>query len=116
MQRREKIKYFSILLLIVFFAGYITDIFFIKPVLSYTDWPSDIRLFALLFLWLFIGKISNFKGMATFKLTLIFVVILSFLFIFFRTHFSTERLASWVFVYLATGVIQQLFETRKKTV
>jgi len=106
--------YLHLIFLAIFFSGFIVDVFFIKPENTYTDWVSDIRLFSLLFLWLIIWKISRFTSIATFKITLILIVILSFLFIFFPGNPSSERLASWIYVFLATGVIQQLFEVRKK--
>lgn len=100
--------------LIVFFIGFVADAFFMTPEKSYTDWVSDVRLFSLLLLWLFIGKISRFTSIATFKITLIFLIVLSFLFIFFRDSSSTERLASWIYFFLIIGVVQQFFESRKK--
>lgn len=100
-------------LLLVFFIGFIVDVFFMPPIMSYTDWGSDIRLFLSLILWILIVKMSNFTSIATFKVTLVFLVFLSFLFIFNRESSYTERVASWVYIYLATGIIQQLFEAIK---
>lgn len=102
-------KGFQLVLLLLFFAGFIYDVFFIVPAFALV---SDMRLFSLLLLWIFLSKISNFNGTATFKITLIFTCILSVLFIFYRDNPSIERLASWVYIYLATGVIQQLLEAR----
>jgi hypothetical protein len=110
----KKTNGLGIFLLAIFSIGFIADAFFIKPENIYTDWGSDLRLFFLLLLWFFIGKIFNFSSIATLKLTLLFLVILSFSFIFFRDYFFTERLASWVYIYLAAGVIQQLLEIRGK--
>ena len=100
---------------VLFFIGFIADVFLIKPQQSYTDWSSDARLFLLLLLWLIIWRTSGFTSITTIALTLLFLTIFSFLFIFFRDHYSVERIASWIYVYLATGVIQQLLESRKKT-
>lgn len=111
----KKVNEIGILLLMVFFIGFIADIFFIVPIQSYKDWGSDARLFILLILWIIVVKVSRFTSIATFRLTLLFLAVLSFLFIFFREYHSTERVASWVYIYLATGVIQQLFEARRKS-
>jgi len=102
-----------VFLLIVFFICFSVDIFFIKPENSYTDWYSDVRLFFPLILWLLIKKISHFTSVTTFKLVLIFLVIFSIFFIFFRDHYAVERLVSWIYIYLIVGVIQQLFEAKK---
>lgn len=103
-----------LLLLLVYIAGFIADIFVIKLKLIYTDWDSDIRLFSLLLLWLVIGRAYHFTSLTTFKLSLCFLVIFSFIFIFFRDHPSIERIASWIYIYLAVGLVQQVFERRKK--
>lgn len=104
---------FRIVFLVVFLTGFIADAFFVKLQNTYTDWGADARLFLLLTLWVIIAKASRYTSTATFKLTLAFLTILSFFFIFFRGHPSIERLASWVYIYMATGVIQQLFEARR---
>lgn len=104
----------GILLLLAFFAGFILDVFYIKRPESYIDLNPDIRLFSLLILWLVIVRFSRFTSIATFKLTLIFLIILSVFFVFFRDNAAVERLASWVYIYLLTGVIQQLFESQRR--
>lgn len=107
------LKKFNIILLIFFFAGFIWDIFFIPLTPnSYTDWVADIRLFIFLILWIFIERISSFTSIATFKLTLLFLIIFSILFVFFRQLPAIERVGSWIYIFLATGVIQQLFEAK----
>ena len=102
-----------VLLLSPFFIGVFVDVFLIKYTL---DWGSDIRLFIFLLLWLFSTKVLHFTSIATFKLVLILFIVLSVLFIFFPDQPSTERLASWVYIYMVVGVIQQLFESRKSEV
>lgn len=103
-----------LLLLLVYIAGFITDVFIIKPKLIYTDWNADIRLFGLLFLWLAIGRILHFTSLITLKLTMCFLAIFSFVFIFFCDHPSVERIASWIYIYMAVGVVQQVFEGSKE--
>lgn len=110
MKRKNKFGY---LLLAIFSIGFIADAFFIKKENTYTDWGSDLRLFAPLLLWFFISKIFNFTSAATFTLTLIFLIVFSIFFIFLRDHYAVERLSSWIYIYLATGAIQQLLEIKK---
>ena len=99
-----------ILLMGVFFLGVSADVFYIWKNL---DWGSDIRLFCITAFWLVIGKMFRLTSIATFKVTLVFLVVLSIYFIFLREHPSVERLASWVYISLAIGVVQQLWESRK---
>jgi len=108
----RKIRILSFLFLMVFLVGFIADIFFFIPAQSYTEWGSDIRLFVLLIFWLFIGKIFRFTSFTTFKLVLLYVITFSILFVFFREISAIERLSSWIYIYLATGVIQQFFEAK----
>lgn len=110
----KKTSQLKVFLLIIFLSGFIADVFFIKVENTYKDWGSDLRLFLLLILWVLIVKVFKFSSFETFKLTLIFMSILSLIFIFFRSNIYTERLASWVYVYLVIGVVQQLFEKTKK--
>ena len=110
----KKSSEFRTFLYLFFFIGFLADVFFIKRENTYTDWGSDVRLFLLLFLWLFIWKILHYTSFTTFKLAGLFLTFLSAFFIFFRDHSSVERLASWVYIYLATGVIQQLFEVKRR--
>jgi len=114
--KRINSKSIGTALLMIFLIGFVADAFFIVPENSYTDWISDIRLFALLLLWIVIIKISHFTSIATFKIALVFIVILSFLFVFFPNIYSVERITSWIYLFLVTGVIQQLFEAKKKNV
>lgn len=103
----------QILLLIFFFGGFLCDVFFFPIIL---DWGSDFRLFLIVLVWLFTVRISNFTSRATFKLTLGFLILLSVLFIFFPTYPPTERIASWIYIFLAIGITQQFFENPKKEV
>ncbi len=103
---------FQILLLVGFFVGFILDVFFIIP--SF-DWGSDTRLFSLLLLWVFLCIISNFTSKATFKVAIGFLFVLYIFFLFFKTNPALERVASWLYFFLLIGVIQQFFESRKKS-
>lgn len=102
------------LLLTAFLIGFFVDVFFFPAALNNgLGYGSDLRLLFLSLFWLGIGRIAHFSSIATFKITLVFLAVLSFMFVFFPTHISIERIASWVYVYLAIGVVQQLFESRK---
>ncbi len=98
-------------LLSLFYIGAFVDVFLMSsPILSYA---SDLRIFLLLGFWLLIVKVGRLGSRVTFKLALAFLVILFFLFIFFRTQPSVERTATWIYLLLLIGIIQQFFKTRK---
>lgn len=98
-------------LLTFFLIGFIGDVFYFYNTL---DYMSDLRLLFFVIFWLFISKVSKFSSTATFKINLVFLGLLSVLFIFFREQPSIDRVASWVYIYLFLGVLQQLFEMNKK--
>jgi len=101
----------QVLLISVFFLGYFADVFLFWQKL---DWGSDIRLFLLAGLWILIGKMFRLTSIATFKITLVFLLILSVFFIVTKDYPAVERMASWVYIFLVIGVIQQFLESRKK--
>lgn len=104
-------KGFRVALLLLFFAGFIYDVFFIAPAFNL---GSDLRLFFLALLWLFLSKFSHFSSKSTFKVTIGFLFILFFLFLFFQTNPILDRVSSWIYIFLCIGVIQQFFEAKKK--
>jgi len=106
------VNQFQLLLLSIFSLGFIGDVFFLSKT---SDWGSDIRLAALTIFWLIIGRLNKFHSTATFKLTLVFLILLAFLFTFFQTHPSVERVATWVYIYLFIGIVQQFWEVRKES-
>lgn len=99
------------LLLFLFAIGFVVDAFFIVPT---ADYGSDARIFLLLLLWIITSKFMRFKSRETFKITLVFLLLLAFLFIFFSAHPSVERIATYVYIYLFVGIIQQFLELRKE--
>ena len=102
----------SYILLTLFSIGALVDVFLMSsPTLSY---GSDLRIFLLLCFWLFIVKVGRLGSIATFKLALIFLAILFFLFTFFRTQPSVERTATWIYLLLLIGIIQQFFDVKKE--
>lgn len=104
-------KRFQIVLLLLFFAGFIYDVFFIIPAFTLV---SDIRLFSLLLLWIFLSKISGFNSMATLKITIGLVIVMFLLFIFFPTNPAIERVGAWFYMFLLIAIVQQFFESKKQ--
>src|SRR3989338_9423510 len=104
-------KRFQIALLLLFFAGFIYDVFFIIPAFNLV---SDIRLFSLLLLLIFLSKISGFNSMATLKVLVGFLLVMFFLFISSQTNPVVERVAAWFYTFLLIAIIQQFFESRKR--
>ncbi len=105
-------KGFQIILLLLFFAGFVYDVFFIVPTF---DLGSDARLFTLMLLWIVVSKVSRFNSMATLKITISFVVVMFLLFLSSQTNPSAERAGSWVYMFLLIAVIQQFFESRRRS-
>lgn len=73
---------------------------------------SDWRLLFIILLWLLTIKAYNFKSTATFKVALCYLAVLFLLFFVARTHPLTERISTWIFLFLGVGIIQQFFEIR----
>lgn len=102
----------QIFLLVIFFIGFIVDIFFIIPTF---DYGSDLRLFSLALLWVFLCKLSHFPSTATFKVAIGFLIVLFTYFLFFPTNLAIERVGSWIYLFLTVGVVQQFFEKPKSS-
>lgn len=99
----------QILLLTIFSIGFVGDVFLIKQT---SDWWSDIRLLLLLFFWLLLGKIFNFRAKMTIRLVLTSLILLAVIFLFFHDKPYTDRIVTWIYVYLAVAVIQEIYELR----
>lgn len=93
---------FRMMLVMLFFIGVFVDV--LLPV------GSDMRLFPLLLLWIFIIQLFAFKSTATFKVTLGFLGVLFFLFLFARNSPSLDKLSTWIYFFLLIGIIQQFRE------
>lgn len=100
------------LLLLIFLVGFVVDVFF-YPIPVMLNWESDFRLFLVVFIWILTVKLSHFSSRATFKVALGFLILLFTLFLFFSSHPAIERIASWIYIFLLMGIIQQFFELRK---
>jgi len=74
---------------------------------------SDVRYALLILFWLIIVRTLRLQSDATFKLTLGFLGILFLFFIFDRTSLVTEKIATWIYLFLWVGVIQQWLELKK---
>ncbi|OGH34573.1 MAG: hypothetical protein A2958_00020 [Candidatus Levybacteria bacterium RIFCSPLOWO2_01_FULL_38_13] len=96
------LKPFRMMLLMLFFIGVFVDV--LLPV------GSDIRLFPLLLLWIFIIQFFAFKSTATLKVALGFLGVVFFLFLFARNHPSLDRFSTWIYFFLLIGIIQQFRE------
>ena len=101
---------FRVLLLVSFLIGFVVDLFFMP---GSFDLRSDARLFFLVLLWIVLSKVSNFTSMATFKVTIGLLVVLFFLYLFFRESPVLDRAASFLYIFLCIGVVQQFLESRK---
>lgn len=102
---------FGLFLLVFFLIGFTIDVFFVP---STFDLGSDGRLFFLVLLWLFLSHVSHFTSKATFKIAIGFLAILFFLFLFFRTTPILDRVASWIYIFLCIGIVQQFVESKKQ--
>jgi len=105
----RKVDEFRVFLLVLFLISFIVDVFFVP---STFDLGSDARLFFLVLLWLFLSKLSHFTSRSTFKVTMGFLTILFFFFLFSRTSPILDRVASWIYIFLCIGVVQQFLESR----
>lgn len=89
-------------LITIFFIGVIVDIF--------SNVNSDMSLLLLCALWILAIKLFNFKSATTFIVTLAFLVALFFFFLISPDQKSIERAATWIFLFLALGIVQQFRE------
>ncbi len=105
----RKVEEFKVFLMVLFFISFIFDVFFLP---STFDLASDVRLFFLVFLWLFLSKLSHFTSRSTFKVTIGFLIILFLFFLLFPASPILDRIASWIYIFLCIGVVQQLLESR----
>jgi len=96
----------SLTFLSIFFIAIVADLFFFAQ-------SSDIRYALLILYWLFVVRALRFQSDATFKLTLGLLGALFLFFIFDRTSLVTEKIATWIYLFLWVGVIQQWLELKK---
>lgn len=95
------------LLLGIFFIGLSSDLFLFAI-------PSDFRYAALILFWIIIARVKHLKSEYTFKLAL---GILGLLFVFFilqRESLTTDRIATWFYLIIFVGIIQQFFELSRE--
>lgn len=74
----------------------------------------DLELAFSILTWLLVVRAFNLKSSVTFKVSLIFLGILLVLFVIARTHPLVERISTWIYLFLAVGVIQQFREITAK--
>lgn len=100
----EKLRRLRVPLITLFFAGVLTDVFYLK--FSY-----DTFLFTFILLWILIIKLYRFKSSVTFKVILIYLLLLLMLFIAVPNQSFSERLTVWIYLLLIVGIFQQWRES-----
>lgn len=103
----KKCLQFRIYFLGAFIIGILGDIFYFKT-------SSDFRFFPFLFLWISILKFYRFKSNSTFKVSLVFLILLFIFFVFARNSPTTEKIATYIYLFLVVGVIHQFAELRSR--
>ncbi|MCL4418659.1 hypothetical protein M1146_00995 [Patescibacteria group bacterium] len=106
MSSEKKIIKIRLPLAIILFLGLIADLF-------YFSIPTDLRLFTLLLIWIIVVRAYRMASSSTFKLTLLLFVLLFISFLFKRESILNERISTWIYLLLATGVIHQFFEFKQ---
>lgn len=96
------LTHFRVILIVIFVVGVLLDIF--------VNSNSDMNLLLLCVLWVLVVKLFKFNSAITFKVTLIFLALLFFLFIVASDQKPIERVATWIFFFLALGIVQQFRE------
>lgn len=91
-----------LVLLTIFIGGVVGDIFL--------NSDSDINLLLLCLLWILVVKLFNFRSVITFKAIIAFLALLFFLFLVAPDKGNIERVATWIFLFLLLGIIQQFRE------
>lgn len=102
---RNNLRKFKLVLLTLFFAGVFADVFFLH-------FPSDWRFLFLIILWAYLTKLYKFRSVVTFKITLVFLGALLISFIFLNDIYSNERIATWIYLFLIFGLVQQFKELK----
>lgn len=85
----------------------IADIFF-------SNTTSDVVFFGILGLYLFSINFYNLKAKTAFLICFFILVGFSIQFIFSSTSNHTEEAAVWLFLFLSTGIIQELWQLKNE--
>lgn len=75
---------------------------------------SDIITFGILGLYMCVIYFYRLKSKTTFLICFFILTAFSILFIFTSTSKSTEKAAVWLFLFLFTGIIQELWQTKNE--
>jgi hypothetical protein len=97
----------QIKLLSFFLIGLVTDILYFPVV-------SDIRYFSLLFIWFMLVQFFRLTSVESFKLVLGLLFLLFIFYLFDKDSQTNERIATWIYLLLLFGVIQQFIELNKE--
>lgn len=101
------LKNYKSSMLTVIVLAIISDIFF-------SNFESDIFIFGTLGLYLFSINFYKLKAKTTFIICFFILTAFSILFIFTNTSDSTEKAAVWLFLFLFTGIIQELWQLKNE--
>lgn len=85
----------------------IADIFF-------SNTKSDVVVFGILGLYLFSINLYKLKAKTTFLICVFILAAFSILFILTNTSDSTEKAAVWLFLFLSTGIMQELWQLKNE--
>lgn len=80
----------------------------------FSNIKSDILIFGLLGLYIFSVNLYKLKSKTTFLICFFLLAAFSSLFIFTKTSDSTEKAAVWLFLFLFTGIIQELWQLKNE--
>ncbi|MCL4360152.1 hypothetical protein M1555_02760 [Patescibacteria group bacterium] len=100
------------LLFAVFCAGIAVDVLTFRPAATYDDFSGDLRLVLFLALWLSAMRVFHSTSLMTFRLVFLLIAALSALSLFAPGGPAIGRVASWIYVFAAAGVAEQLIELR----
>lgn len=89
----------------IFFAV-IADIFLLKI-------QSDYMIFGILGLYMFVIKFFKLESKTTFTFCMFILGLLFMGFVFTGSSEHTEKAAVWLFLFMATGILQELLLDKK---
>lgn len=105
-QIHQWLKEYPLIIFVVFISGFLADIFAV-------EFESDLRkALVLLIYWLYL-RFSASKSQLTFMITLIILIGIAGSFLINGPSALTERMAVWLVLLLAFGIIQQWRELGK---
>lgn len=101
----------DLLLPLGFVLAFIFDVFVIDFMFNF---QSDLRQFVVIGIWLVICNVFGLGGRGTFILSFFILVILTPFTIFSPDNPKTDRIATYLYLFLWVGLIQSGWELYKK--